>query len=660
MENISLFLQNLNDTSISSDQINNHAKTILADYHNNKEKLSNDIQRIGLLVSDWIKNNFSSKSLPFAFRLLINLYEEIGFSLYFDVQDYYKTSDKLDEKDPKALGKSDLEGFENDKDVLIENPLLSSHVIQVVLSLIENLVTKRMHVTHKNILVLALPLISIYSTDKKVQSIIRKKKFIKMILKIFKDVVESVQNLTEIDVQICSYLLHTIAKLTFHNKKNQDYLIKKKGHEYIKGVIATSQDLLLLQGAISSFSNLSETNDGSLVLWCSGCVPFLIQRTKVSLANIRKYLDVSKRKTATFKHALRDLELCLVAIWKLSAGTDEVIEECFGNKDFPKNLEEIFEMMEVITSNDPHYLNYVKCLGVSIAIIRRFCMSEKFRKPTTDRYLKYILKVPQVYCEQIKNVQETHSFLLKEVAGLIGAVSVDQNIIQQSLENSRIFEEILNIGLAYFDNAKLIKTILGLFTNATAIDNIRDNLAREKNIYILLYNVLEKYDYSNLIIDYALKLILNTSQNEMFYRNYVSSRFLERFIFIFHIYLEDDQIHSDMIKIFRLLNTKVKSTEVFVGSINEYEKKMQNQFEFISALVENARIDDYRFMIDTILLISTLSENSQILKEKISGNQKIIAFINTFINCYKGKPQIFKLVSSSLACLPLEEFGSFL
>jgi len=79
--------------------------------------------------------------------------------------DYYKTSDKLDEKDPKALGKSDLEGFENDKDVLIENPLLSSNVIQVALSLVENLVTKRMHVTHKNILVLALPLISIYSAD---------------------------------------------------------------------------------------------------------------------------------------------------------------------------------------------------------------------------------------------------------------------------------------------------------------------------------------------------------------------------------------------------------------------------------------------------------------------------------------------------------------
>jgi len=51
--------------------------------------LGGDIQKIGVLVSDWIKNNFGSKTLPFAFKLLINLYEEIGFVLFFDVQGRY-------------------------------------------------------------------------------------------------------------------------------------------------------------------------------------------------------------------------------------------------------------------------------------------------------------------------------------------------------------------------------------------------------------------------------------------------------------------------------------------------------------------------------------------------------------------------------------------
>jgi len=82
-----------------------------------------------------------------------------------------------------------------------------------------------------------------------------------MILKIFKDIVEISPTLTETDIKICSYLLHTTAKLSFHNKKNQDYLIKKKGYDYIKGVIATSQDLSLLKGAIATFANLCETSN---------------------------------------------------------------------------------------------------------------------------------------------------------------------------------------------------------------------------------------------------------------------------------------------------------------------------------------------------------------------------------------------------------------
>jgi len=162
----------------ASEEINNLSKEVLKEYHTNNEKLSFEIQKIGSLTSTWVKNNFSSKFLSFPFVLLINLYEQLGFIIDFDLHginivsalayhelDYYKTSDKLDEKDPKALEKADLEGFEDDKDVLIENPLFSSDVIQVALSLIENLVSKKMHISHKNLLLLILPIISIYSTD---------------------------------------------------------------------------------------------------------------------------------------------------------------------------------------------------------------------------------------------------------------------------------------------------------------------------------------------------------------------------------------------------------------------------------------------------------------------------------------------------------------
>jgi hypothetical protein len=77
----------------------------------------------------------------------------------------------LDEKDPKSIAKADLEGFEDDKEVLIDNPLLSFEIIQVALSLIENMVAKKMHISHKNLLILVLPILSIYSVDSKPFSI---------------------------------------------------------------------------------------------------------------------------------------------------------------------------------------------------------------------------------------------------------------------------------------------------------------------------------------------------------------------------------------------------------------------------------------------------------------------------------------------------------
>jgi len=65
-------------------------------------------------------------------------------------------------------------------------------------------------------------------------------------------------------------------------------------------------------------------------MWCSGILPFLNQRIKVALHNIKKYLDINKRKTSTFKHALKDLELCFIALWKLSGGA--------GNKELENSL----------------------------------------------------------------------------------------------------------------------------------------------------------------------------------------------------------------------------------------------------------------------------------------------------------------------------------
>ncbi len=45
--------------------------------------------------------------------------------------------------------------------------------------------------------------------------------------------------------------------------------MKKKGYEYLKGVIITSTDMALLQGAVCTFANLCDT--GKLGLFVASC-----------------------------------------------------------------------------------------------------------------------------------------------------------------------------------------------------------------------------------------------------------------------------------------------------------------------------------------------------------------------------------------------------
>ena len=112
-----------------------------------------------------------------------------------------------------------LEGFEDDKENFIDNPLLNFDMIHITLSFLDNMMSKKMHLTHKSLLTLILPIISIYSVDRKIQAIIRKKKFLKVLLKIFKDILQSPGELSDLEIQICCHILHSLAKLTYENRK---------------------------------------------------------------------------------------------------------------------------------------------------------------------------------------------------------------------------------------------------------------------------------------------------------------------------------------------------------------------------------------------------------------------------------------------------------
>lgn len=113
----------------------------------------------------WLKENPISKKVPSLFRFVIYIYEIIGFQVEFNIQEYYKTSTKLEEADPSKLEKQNLEGFENDKENRLENPLLNFDIFHLAISIFNSIVTKNQVTAFKSHLIVLLPIFSLYATD---------------------------------------------------------------------------------------------------------------------------------------------------------------------------------------------------------------------------------------------------------------------------------------------------------------------------------------------------------------------------------------------------------------------------------------------------------------------------------------------------------------
>lgn len=96
----------------------------------------------------------------------------------------------------------------------------------------------------------------------------------------------------------------------------------------------------------------------------------------------------------------------------------------------------------------------------------------------------------------------------------------------------------MRTALDYFEDLKLVKTSIGCLTNFSVLDISREELSKEKDFYVIIYNVLESYDYSVSLLEYCLKMIMNTSRNNLCFKNYSSPKFILKLIF-FELHLHE-------------------------------------------------------------------------------------------------------------------------
>lgn len=146
-------------------ELENILREAAQNYSKQKDLLLKHLPEIFTRGGKWLKENPISKKVPSFFRFIIYIYEIIGFQVEFNIQEYYKTSNKLDENDPSKLEKQNLEGFENDKENRLENPLLNFEIFHLAISIFNSIITKNQVNSFKSHLVVLLPIFSIYAMD---------------------------------------------------------------------------------------------------------------------------------------------------------------------------------------------------------------------------------------------------------------------------------------------------------------------------------------------------------------------------------------------------------------------------------------------------------------------------------------------------------------
>ena len=74
-------------------------------------------------------------------------------------------------------------------------------------------------------------------------------------------------------------------------------------------------------------------------------------------------------------------------------------------------------------------------------------------------------------------------------------------------------------------------------------------MSKSANFYFVIYTVLEQYEKKTPLIEYTLRLILNTADNELAYQNFISGTLLPKLLTL----IEQNQKNESLLKLLKLL-----------------------------------------------------------------------------------------------------------
>ena len=76
---------------------------------------------------------------------------------------------------------------------------------------------------------------------------------------------------------------------------------------------------------------------------------------------------------------------------------------------------------------------------------------------------------------------------------LLGVFAIEDENREKmfAAQQLQLVSQIVKVGLDYFEDSKLVKTTVGCLTNFSVQESVRQELSKEKDFYVLIYNIVE-------------------------------------------------------------------------------------------------------------------------------------------------------------------------
>lgn len=122
------------------------------------------------------------------------------------------------------------------------------------------------------------------------------------------------------------------------------------------------------------------------------------------------------------------------------------------------------------------------------------------------------------------------AFIYKEILGCLGVLAAEEKHRKEIVENNGIIQIILSAKLN-INKPKIVKTALGCLINLASSNENRELIAKDASYYQLIYSVLDSFANMTPLVDYTLRLILNTLDHKVSHQNYISGSMFKKLIY---------------------------------------------------------------------------------------------------------------------------------